>query len=134
MAAWFWLLLFLFVCAAIGLLLPSSNASKKPQSFSARVVHVVDGDSLYLEGFRAQVRLWGVDAPEYNQEGGTAATALLTALAQGKVLTCRVMDKDKYGRMVARCFLRNGKEINRLMIESGKAKEYFRFSKGFYSR
>ncbi len=134
MAAWFWLLLFLLFCAVVGLLLPSSNASKKPQSFSARVVHVVDGDSLYLQGFRAQVRLWGVDAPEYNQEGGYAATELLIALALGNSVTCRIMDTDKYGRMVARCFLRNGKEINRLMIESGKAREYRRFTKGFYGR
>ncbi len=125
MATWLWLLLFLLFCAAVGLLLPSSYASKTPQSFSARVVHVVDGDSLYLQGFRAQVRLWGVDAPEYNQKGGYVATELLIALALGNSVTCRIMDIDKYGRMVARCFLRNGREINRLMIESGKAKEYF---------
>jgi endonuclease YncB( thermonuclease family) len=42
-------------------------------------------------------------------------------------------DQDRYGRTVARCFLPNGQEINRLMIESGTAQEYVRFSRGFYS-
>ncbi|MFT7235129.1 MAG: endonuclease YncB(thermonuclease family), partial [Methylophagaceae bacterium] len=41
---------------------------------------------------------------------------------------------DKYGRTVARCYLANGEEINRLMIDSGKAAEYKYFTKGFYSK
>lgn len=36
--------------------------------------------------------------------------------------------------LVVSCFLSDGREINRMMIESGKAKEYRRFTKGFYSR
>ncbi|MBM1691618.1 thermonuclease family protein [Sulfitobacter geojensis] len=97
------------------------------------VRHVVDGDSIYVAGHDPQIRLWGVDAPERDEAGFSEATATLTQLAKGKRVTCQQKDQDRYGRTVARCFLPNGQEINRVMIESGTAQEYVRFSRGFYS-
>ena len=76
----------------------------------------------------------GVDAPERDAAGFERATAMLSRLAQGQRITCREVDQDRYGRSVARCFLSDGREINRLMIESGTAREYRHFTKGFYSR
>lgn len=93
-----------------------------------------DGDSLYVRGRKQQVRLWGVDAPERDAAGFERATAMLSRLAQGQRITCREVDQDRYGRSVARCFLPDGREINRLMIESGTTREYRHFTKGFYSR
>jgi endonuclease YncB( thermonuclease family) len=52
----------------------------------------------------------------------------------GQRITCREVDRNRYGRSVARCFLPDGREINRLMIESGTAREYRHFIKGLYSR
>jgi endonuclease YncB( thermonuclease family) len=75
-----------------------------------------------------------VDAPERDAAGFEQATAMLSRLAQGQRITCREVDRDRYGRSVARCFLSDGREINRLMIESGTAREYRPFTKGFYSR
>ena len=43
------------------------------------------------------------------------------------------MDVDRYERTVARCFLKDGREVNAVMIASGTAVEYHRFSKGFYA-
>ena len=54
-------------------------------------------------------------------------------MAHGQRVTCRVIEPDRYGRNVARCFLADGREINRMMIEGGTVKEYRGFSKGFYS-
>jgi endonuclease YncB( thermonuclease family) len=130
----YFLPVFLMFCAVALWWVFLSPKKTGMQEFTARVVRVVDGDSLYLQGRRAQIRLWGVDAPEYDQQGGSEATALLTALALGKMVRCRMMDTDHYGRTVARLFLADGQEINRLMIKSGKAREYRRFTKGFYSR
>jgi endonuclease YncB( thermonuclease family) len=96
------------------------------------VRYVVDGDSLYLRSRSQQVRLWGVDAPENGERGFKAATDYLFSIAQGKRVECRQIDVDRYGRSVARCFLPDGREINRLMIESGTAREYRHFTKGFY--
>ncbi len=109
---------------------PEQNAP----ALSGFVVRVVDGDSLYLDSHEPQIRLWGVDAPERDEQGFTAATDELRRLADGKQLKCQEVDQDRYGRTVARCFLSDGREINRLMIESGTATEYRRFTKGFYSR
>lgn len=97
------------------------------------VRRVVDGDSIYLAGHDPQVRLWGVDAPERDEAGYAEATATLTQIAQDQGVTCQEVDRDQYGRTVARCFLGDGQEINRLMIESGTATEYVRYSQGFYS-
>ena len=130
-----------------------------PQHLTAKCTQVVDGDSLYLQGFKSQVRLWGVDAPERNERGYAEAKSALTALAYGRTLHCERQEIDKYGRMVARCFVATdvgvqavapdvdvsdkdkqthdaapvtGPEINRQLIERGAASEYCWFSKGFY--
>jgi len=115
-------------------------ASSQPQgltvspTLSGKVRYVVDGDSLYISGHKAQVRHWGVDTPESDTIGFDAATRHLTMIAEGRRITCRHIDRDRYGRTVARCFREDGQEINRMMIQSGTAKEYRRYSKGFYSR
>ena len=104
------------------------------ESVTGGVRYVVDGDSLYIDGHKPQVRLWGVDAPEQSESGFKAATDYLFLIAQSQKITCQIVDRDRYGRTVARCFLPDGREINRLMIESPHAKEYHHFTKGFYSR
>ena len=100
---------------------------------TAKTRYVVDGDSLYLEGYKPQIRLWGVDAPERKERGFKAATNELKRLVTGRNLACHVVDVDRYRRSVARCFLPNGQEVNRSMIESGTATEYLRFTNGYYS-
>lgn len=97
------------------------------------VRYVVDGDSLYLENHDPQIRLWGVDAPEKNESGYNRAKNTLKQFALSKSVSCDIVDIDKYDRSVARCFLSDGREINRMMIDSGTAKEYLRFTKGYYS-
>ena len=102
-------------------------------TIESRVRYVVDGDSLYLEQHDPQIRLWGVDAPERNEAGYELAKNTLTRIALSKSVRCEIVDIDKYQRTVARCFLADGQEINRMMIDSGAAKEYLRFTHGYYS-
>lgn len=101
---------------------------------AGKVRYVVDGDSLYIRGHKPQIRLWGVDAPEANERGFNVATEQLKRLADGQKITCKIIDQDRYGRTVGRCFLKDGQEINAAMIKSGTASEYKRYSKGFYSK
>jgi len=97
--------------------------------------HVVDGDSLVVAG--QKVRLYGIDAPEWNQicqrDGadwlaGRAAAAWLRRQAEGQTVHCVVEDEDRrYQRRVATCFL--GKtELNRAIIQAGWAFAYRRYS------
>jgi len=141
------LLLFIgfFVVSTMGAAQASTDrltSTAYPSDITALCTHVVDGDSLYLKGFKPQVRLWGVDAPERKQQGYGAAKSALEQLAQKQILHCKMKDVDKYGRWVARCFLAQtpttdagdiaANEINRALIDEGVAQEYCWFSKGFY--
>lgn len=69
---------------------------------------VVDADTLIVAEQR--VRLWGIDAPEWNQTCGTPnwpcgqkATAHMRGLTAGRRLTCITFGRDKYRRMLATC-------------------------------
>ena len=63
--------------------------------------------------------------------GGSRATAALTALISGQ-LTCRQRDIDRYGRIVGQCVLADGRDITAVMIASGTAEEYYRYSGNHY--
>ncbi|PQA88896.1 thermonuclease family protein [Hyphococcus luteus] len=113
----------------------AQHALSPPQTVHEGVVtRVVDGDTLYIKGLETRIRLWGLDAPERGKKGGYRATRMLREIAHGRHLSCREVDIDRYGRIVAQCFRPDGRDAAALMIESGAAKEYLRYSGGYYSR
>ena len=101
-------------------------------ALEARVSKILDGDTFTLSGESRRIRVWGLDAPEWDQQGGSNATATLRSLISGKTLRCNVLDIDRYGRLVGQCFLPDGRDIAAEMIRSGAATEYCRYSRGFY--
>jgi len=101
-------------------------------AIEAPVSRVVDGDTFKLAGQSQSIRVWGLDAPERNKAGGSAATAALNGLISGKTLRCAVVDIDRYQRLVGQCFLPDGRDITAAMIMTGTATEYCRYSKGYY--
>ena len=102
------------------------------KQYQAQVAYVIDGDTLILAGNQPRIRLWGVDAAEADEAGFQMARDALMGLVQGKQISYTVMDYDRYGRLVARVFLPDGLEVNRLLIEQGRAREYCKYSQGFY--
>jgi endonuclease YncB( thermonuclease family) len=96
-----------------------------------------DGDSLVLNG--TDVRLHGIDAPEYNQscsspagEYGCGREALdaLRDLLRGRIISCTAIEIDRYGRAVSIC--RDGTlEINAEMVRLGWAVAYLRHSAAY---
>ena len=106
--------------------------AQQPASIEARVSKVIDGDTITLKGQSRRIRLWGLDAPEWNHPGGSAATAAMRKLISGKTLHCDVRDIDRYGRLVAQCIMANGRDIAAEMIRLGAATEYCRYSRGYY--
>jgi len=111
-----------------------AQESQEATDFSGVVTRVIDGDSIRVSGQRPDIRLWGLDAPEWNDQGGAAATAEMKKIALSRPVRCRTVDRDKYGRIVARCYTPDGADISELMIETGTAGEYLRFSGGYYAR
>lgn len=117
--------------AAIGALwAPAGHA--ETVSFAARVVRVVDGDTFRVDGLDRSIRIWGLDAPERGESGGSAATRALRGLIEGREVSCRIRDIDRYRRIVGQCFLPDGRDVAAAMIRKGAATEYCRFSKGHY--
>jgi len=101
---------------------------------TAPTVH--DGDTLRCGA--ARIRLFGVDAPEV-RKGKTPAEPLsyeardlLVSLTRGRV-GCRVVDHDRYGRAVARCWSDASRDLNAALIRSGLTTEWRRYSKGAYA-
>jgi endonuclease YncB( thermonuclease family) len=97
----------------------------------AGAAEAIDGDSLRLLG--EELRLEGIDAPEYRQScrdhggvevacGRQARRALAAMLARGQV-SCAISRPDRYGRGLARC--RQGEaDINAALVRQGHAVAY----------
>ncbi len=87
----------------------------------------IDGDSLRVNG--KEIRLKGIDAPEYAQTcerlgkevacGREAAAALRRQLARGPV-TCLGAERDRYGRLLAHCRVL-GVDIAAFLVREGHA-------------
>ncbi len=99
---------------------------------------VIDGDTIDVAGVR--IRIHGIDAPELDQtfwwQGrqqacGAMALAALEALTAGVKIRCEVVERDRHGRLVAKCFSPNGVDIGRRMVAAGWALAYRRYSKDY---
>lgn len=128
------LVAFLLVALVIAAALLDDPDAQAQQAgaLEARVSKVLDGDTFTLSGEPRRIRVWGLDAPEWDQRGGSTATDTLRSLISGRTLRCNVLDIDRYGRLVGQCFLSDGRDIAAEMIRSGVASEYCRFSRGYY--
>lgn len=124
----------LSVAIGIGLLFLLGGMARAEDAhiLEARVSKVLDGDTFTLSGESRRIRVWGLDAPEWNHQSSSTATSTLRSLISGKYLRCAVLDLDRYGRLVAQCLLPNGRDIAAEMIRSGTATEYCRYSGGYY--
>ena len=94
---------------------------------------VIDGDSLVLEG--VEIRLRGIDAPEFNQRCdsdnaqwpcGRKAKAELAKLVRSKSVRCRMETLDQFDRWLATCFA-DGSDINQKMVAGGWAVSFGRY-------
>ena len=102
-----------------------------PQRTAARVVRVIDGDTIQVEidGREYRLRYIGIDAPETVKENtpvewmGPEASAANKALVSGKVVYLEkdVSDTDRYGRLLRYVFLADGTFVNGELVRQGYA-------------
>lgn len=104
----------------------------------ALCVDVYDGDTVKLifainEGgpqFKWSVRLKGINTAEIRGTSGAEKTLAVAArdrlrdLVLAKVIVVDVGGFDKYGRVLGTLFLKNGKNINELLVSEGLAEPY----------
>ena len=91
-------------------------------------VRVIDGNSLWRG--ESEIRLYGIDAPEYRQTCkdkagqewpcGREAMRALKQMIGGRDVACEIRDTDRYERLVAVC--KSGDvNLNRAMVRDGWA-------------
>lgn len=112
----------------------SMLASPAWADFSGRVT-VVDGDTIHVGS--VTVRLHCIDAPEIAQmcedaQGvtwacGVFVTQQVAERYGGRTARCTQIDRDRYGRSVAKCFV-DGVDIAEEIVLSGWAEAYRRYS------
>lgn len=115
----------LFGACSIDAAVRAAGSAGEDEFISVAVEYVIDGDSLMtrFEDRRLEVRLWGIDAPEFDQPGSRRATEKLKQLVLGRQLELNIKDRDKYGRTVA--LAKHGRKIiNEQMVSSGNAWVY----------
>ena len=103
-------------------------------------IKVVDADTIVLN--EEKIRLYGIDAPETNQNCyinreawpcGKQATKYLKNLLKNvslSSLNCKISNKDRYGRSIGLCYIADN-NINRDLVENGWALAYREYSKDF---
>lgn len=120
--------------AAVLVLVGALLAAASPASFTARVVRVIDGDSLEVSTDtgksheKVQIRLFGIDSPERGQPYSRQARAELSRLVKGKTVRLEVRDHDDYGRTVARVYA-GDVDVNLALVREGAAWVYRKYSK-----
>ena len=118
----------------------NANDSQFSENFaisgSVTITRISDGDS--LRSGKLRIRLFGIDAPEKTQQctdadgakwdcGTAAQKALTTLVASAPQLQCDLVDVDRYGRVVMRCFA--GKtDLGATLVRAGLALAYRQYS------
>lgn len=117
----------LLVCSIIFYFSACFSAPQQ-ETVAAAVDYIIDGDSLVIrrDTRTMEVRLWGIDAPEYDQPDSDPAKAALMKLALGRRAKVEIKYRDRYGRYVALLYI-DGLNINETMIRSGHSWVYERY-------
>jgi endonuclease YncB( thermonuclease family) len=98
-----------------------------------------DGDSFTVG--ESKVRLFGIDAPEFNQSCrlngqewacGAAAAEELSKLVTGKQVRCLSMGTEQHKPMLGRCTV-GTVDVNRAMVARGLAVAFRRYSTDYVS-
>ncbi len=122
----------LLILLLAAILAAACERAPQPPPQKARVIQVIDGDTLVLASGKA-VRLLGIDAPEMEREGRPAeflahqAKAYLAQLVEGKEVRLEYgpLRYDQYGRLLAHVFLADNTLAEAALLRQGLARVYF---------
>ena len=126
------------VLLSIAVLLTACTPASAEPTVSG-LARAKDGDSLMVGD--TEVRLFGIDAPEFDQSCtrngqswscGSAAADQLMRLVTGKDVRCSSMGTDQHGRTLGRCMV-GQTDINRTMVATGYAVAYRHYSNDYVS-
>jgi micrococcal nuclease len=101
-------------------------------NYAATVLRVIDGDTLELHvdcgfsmWFKGRFRILGINAPEMkkatHRAGTTAKEFLEKLLPVSSVVEVWTTKPDHFGRWLAKVNLPDGRDVAKLLLESGNA-------------
>ncbi len=107
----------------------ATEISSEDTRIDLKVERVIDGDTIVADG--RKIRLWGINAPEKNEDYYQAAKLFLESLLKDGEVSCKLIDIDKYQREVMHCFSQ-GDDLGSLLVQVGLAEDFKTYSSGYY--
>ncbi len=110
--------------------------NKSNEKIKYKVIKVSDGDPIsvkklknnVLDGDLIKVRLYGVDAPEKDQDFGYESKKALMNYVSNKTIEIDIKSKDRYGRSVGILYV-DGRNINEELLRDGYVWYYEQYDK-----
>ena len=80
---------------------------------------VIDGDTIHIGSHK--IRFQGINAPELDEPYGKQAKWALHKMVKGKTISAYPNGEKSYDRIVAKCFLDDGRDLAAEMVKMGLA-------------
>jgi micrococcal nuclease len=107
-----------------------ANETPAPQTILKGRCWVIDGDTIVIDN--VHVRLAGIDAPELDHPWGQQSKWAMVKLCKGQTITAHIRPELSYDRVVAECFLPDGRDLAAELVKAGLALDWPKFSGGKY--
>ena len=140
-------IILIIICSIFFILTYNDVRSEEIKEISGNA-QIIDGDTIKINS--KKIRLYGIDAPESKQmckkpyltiifftftkdyPCGKISTQKLQKKINNKVITCKILDVDKYKRLIGECYKRN-LNLNSWLVSNGYAVAYRKYSKKYIS-
>ena len=140
-------IILIIICSIFFILTYNDVRAEEIKEISGNA-QIIDGDTIKIKS--KKIRLHGIDAPEFKQmckktyltiiffsftknyPCGKISTEKLKKKINNKVVTCKILDIDRYKRLIGECFKRN-LNLNSWLVSNGYAVAYRKYSKKYVS-
>ena len=140
-------IILIIICSIFFILTYKDVKSEEIKEISGNA-QIIDGDTIKINS--KKIRLHGIDAPELKQmckkpyltiifftftkdyPCGKISTQKLQKKINNKVITCKILDIDRYKRLIGECYKRN-LNLNSWLVSNGYAVAYRKYSKKYIS-
>lgn len=106
---------------------PVTKSSYTPTQYKGSC-WVIDGDTIVIDG--THIRLAGIDAPEIDRPYGQNSKSAMIKITKGQTITAVLTGDSSFERVVADCFLPDGRNIAAELVKEGWALDWPLYSGG----